>query len=184
MSNLTLGEKEHWRDRIAKRIDHRIETIVAKEDPTLLQRVEKDARDRAYKSLGIDAQRQELDAIQKQKEEMDKRERRLQAEQRATVNGTRPEDEVDNSSYYHNDVVENAVTDRANALEADILAESALGRRVLSLREEKDSLLDTVWLATSSSQIKELWEQVNTLLEIKPTALEEKALKIQPPKEE
>lgn len=41
-------------------------------------------------------------------------------------------------------------------------------------------MLDTVWLATSSSQIKELWEQVNTLLELKPTALEEKALRIAP----
>ena len=70
---------------------------------------------------------------------------------------------------------------RAKALEADILAESDLGRRVLSLREEKDNLLDTVWLATSSSQIKELWEQVNSLLEITPTALEDKALKIAPP---
>ena len=48
----------------------------------------------------------------------------------------------------------------------------------------KDNLLDTVWLATSSSQIKELWGQVNALLEIKPTALEEKALKIAPVQEE
>jgi hypothetical protein len=51
---------------------------------------------------------------------------------------------------------------------------------VLALRGEKDNLLDTVWLATSSSQIKELWEQVNALLEVTPTALEEKALKIAP----
>jgi hypothetical protein len=29
-------------------------------------------------------------------------------------------------------------------------------------------------------QSKELWEQVNVLLEVKPTALEEKALKIAP----
>jgi hypothetical protein len=69
-------------------------------------------------------------------------------------------------------------------LEADILAESDLGRRVVSLREEKENLLDTVWLATSSTQIKQLWEKVNELLEIRPTALEEKALKIAPPPEE
>jgi hypothetical protein len=81
-------------------------------------------------------------------------------------------------------VVEDAVDSRAKALEADILAESDLGRRVLSLREEKENLLDTVWLATSSTQIKQLWEQVNSLLEITPTALEDKALKISPPLEE
>ena len=39
MSSLTLGEKSHWKERIAKRIDQRIETLVAKQDPTLLQRV-------------------------------------------------------------------------------------------------------------------------------------------------
>ena len=48
------------------------------------------------------------------------------------------------------------------------------------MREEKENLLDTVWLATCTKQIKELWEQVNVLLEIKPTALEEKALQIAP----
>ena len=74
MAGITVSEKNHWRDRIAKRIDHRVETMVAKEDPTLLQRVEKDARDRAYKSLGIDAQQREMEAIQKQKEELEKRE--------------------------------------------------------------------------------------------------------------
>lgn len=51
---------------------------------------------------------------------------------------------------------------------------------MLTLHSEKDNLLDTVWLATSCSQIKELWEQVNVLLELKPGALEEKALKITP----
>lgn len=73
-----------------------------------------------------------------------------------------------------------AVSIRPRALEADILAESDLGKQVLTLRDEKDNLLDTVWLATSCKQIKELWEQVNALLELKPTALEEKALKIAP----
>ena len=183
MAGITVSEKNHWRDRIAKRIDHRVETLVAKEDPTLLQRVEKDARDRAYKSLGIDTQQREMEAIQKQKEELEKREHRLAAEQTAIVNGTRPEDELDSGPYCRSNVVEDAVDSRAKALEADILAESDLGRRVLSLREEKDNLLDTVWLATSSSQIKELWGKVNSLLEITPTALEDKALKIAPVQE-
>ena len=76
--------------------------------------------------------------------------------------------------------IEGAVTARARAMETDILAECELGKQVLTLRAEKENLLDTVWLATSSSQIKELWEQVNTLLELKPTPLEEKALTIAP----
>ena len=179
--SLTVADRTHWRDRIAKRIDQRIETLVAKQDPTLLQRVSEQAREKAYKSLGIDAQRRELDQLQKQKEEIEKRERRLEAEQRAIVKGTSVEAELEKGSYYHaGDEVDEAVSARARALEADILAESELGRQIVSLRIERENLLDTVWLATSSSQIKELWEQVNVLLEVKPTALEEKALKTAP----
>ncbi len=53
-------------------------------------------------------------------------------------------------------------------------------KQVLALRAEKEDLLDTVWLATSCSQVEELWEQVNALPEMKPTVLEEKALQPTP----
>ena len=181
---LTVAEKEHWKERIAKRINHRVETLVAKQDPTLLQRVEQEARDKAYASLGIDAQRKELEELQKQKENIEKRERRLRAEQRAVLRGTTVEEELEQSYYRSDGVIENAVSARARALESEILTQSGLGKQVLALREEKDNLLDTVWLATSSSQIKELWEQVNALLGVTPTALEETALKITPAQEQ
>ena len=180
---LTVAEKSHWRDRIAKRIGQRIETLVAKSDPTLLQRVKEKSRDKAYESLGIQAQRQQLEELEKQQAEIEKRQHRLEAEQRAIIRGTTVEEELENSSYRYTNTIENAVDARAKALEADILAETDLGKQVLGLRAEKDNLLDTVWLATSSSQIKELWEQVNALLEVKPTALEKKALKITPVQE-
>ena len=181
---VTLGEKNHWKERIAHRIEQRIETLVAKTDPTLLQRVSEEARKKAYESLGIQAQQQELEALQKQKEHMERRERRLLAEQKAVLNGTTVEQELERGGYYRYDTdVENAVKARAKALEAEILSQSEVGKQVIALRREEDNLLDTVWLATSSVQIKELWEQVNALLEITPTALEDKALKI-PPMEE
>lgn len=179
--SLTVAEKNHWKERIARRIEQRIENLVAKADPTLLQRVSEEARERAYESLGIQAQQQELEAIKKQRAALEKRERRLVAEQRATLSGKTAEEELERISHYPRDSeVESAVQARVTALRADILAESDLGKQVLSLQVEKDNLLDTVWLATSPSQIKELWEQVNTLLEAKPTALEEKALRVQP----
>ena len=179
---MSVAARTHWKERIAKRIDQRIETLVAKQDPTLLQRVAEQARERAYESLGIDAQQREFEDIQKQKEEIERRERRLRAEQRAVINGTSVDVELERGGYYGrtDHEVEGAVQARARALEADILSESDLGKQVLTLRTEKDNLLDTVWLATSVSQIKELWEQVNALLEMKPTALEEKALQISP----
>ena len=182
---LTVREKEFWRERIEKRIEQRIQTLVAKGDPTLLERVSKLAKQGAYESLGIAAQQTELEQIKKQKEALDKRERRLQAEQCAIVTGTSVEQELERrGGYYGRDDVDRAIDMRAKALESDILAESELGSQVLTLRKEMDNLLDTVWLATSSSQIKELWQQVNALLELAPTALEQKALQIAPVQEE
>ena len=183
---LTLADKTHWKERIAKRIDQRVETLVAKQDPRLLERVAEQARQKAYESLAISGQQRELESLEKQKQDIERRERRLKAEQRATINGTTVEEELERSGYYgrYDNDVENAVKARAKALEADILAESDLGKQVVALREEKENLLDTVWLATCTKQIKELWEQVNALLELKPTALEEKALKIEPVQDE
>jgi len=180
---LTVAEKEHWKERIAKRIDHRMETMVAKENPDFLRRTTEEARAKALKSLGIDSQQRELEEIEKKREEMQVRERRLKAEQNAAVKGTRVEEEVDRAGYYYNNTVEDAVGARAGALEAEILASSDLGKRILALRVEKDNLLDTVWLATSSTQIKELWEHANKVLEVTPTTLEEKALRIAPVQE-
>jgi hypothetical protein len=179
---LTLGEKTHWRDRIAKRIDRRIEVLVAKQDPILLQRVAEQASARAFESLGIAAQQRECEALKKQKEEIESRHRQLRAEQRAVINGTSVEAELARGGYYArpDHEVEQAVKARAKVLEADILAETDLGKQVLSLRREKDNLLDTVWLATSCGQIKELWREVNALLELSPTTLEEKAICITP----
>jgi len=184
--SLTLGEKGHWRDRIAARIDKRIETLVAKGDPTLLQRVAEEAHQKAFESLGIASQQKELETIQKQKEELERREKRLYAEQRALIHGTTVEHELEHgqSCYYgRDDRVEGAVRSRATVHEDAILGASELGSNILSLRAEKESLLDTIWLATSSAQIKELWGQVNALLEAEPTTLEEKALAIEPAQE-
>jgi hypothetical protein len=37
-----------------------------------------------------------------------------------------------------------------------ILSQSPLGQRILKLRAEQESLLDTVWLSTSTVQIRQL----------------------------
>ena len=59
----------------------------------------REARQRAYKSLGIESQQNELDAIEKQKEALDKREQRLAAEQTSIINGTPVEREVESGAY-------------------------------------------------------------------------------------
>ena len=60
--------------------------------------------------------------------------------------------------------VTTAVKRRQAIHEEELLARDPQGKRILNLRQEKDELLDTVWLATSSKQIKELWQSVAELL--------------------
>ena len=89
-------------------------------------------------------------------------------------------EEVSTCHYYSGlpSEVETAVTRQARLLEDEILANNELGKQVLKLREEKEQLLDTVWLATSGSQIKELWTRVLERLDQEPTALQTDALMI------
>ena len=77
--SLTIAEKSHWKERIGKRIDQRIEMLVARENPILLQNVAEQSRARAYDSLGIQSEQVELDALEEQKKESERRERRSQA---------------------------------------------------------------------------------------------------------
>lgn len=180
--SLTVKEKEHWRERINQLVDKRVESLIAANDPTLMQRVAEKAHKQAYVSLGIDAQQEEIEAIEERKKELEKRQVRLQAEQRAAINGTTLEEELERSSFYSTraDDIRHAVNSRADVLMDNILGTSTLGKQVIALRAEKDRMLDTVWLATSGKQIKDLWAEVNVLLEREPTELEGKALAMSP----
>jgi hypothetical protein len=80
--------------------------------------------------------------------------------------------------------VSNAITKRQAVHEDELLAEDQLGQRVLRLRSAKENLLDVVWLATSSSQVRQLWTRVGVLLGEEPTELEREALSIPPAGEE
>ncbi len=177
MAGLTVAEKEHWKDRLSKRIERRIEVITA-EDPQLLDRVHEQARQLALESLGLAETQRELAAVRKEKERLDEREDELQTQILSRVRGV-PASQV-GSTYGCDTEVNKAIRPRVEAHEEQLLKDSDVGRRIVELRREKDNLLDTVWLATSSAQIKELWGMVATLLRDEPTRLERDALAIAP----
>ena len=183
MANLTVAEKTHWRDRIQARIDRKIEAITAG-DPGLMDRIRQEARDRALESLGLAAYQEELDRIAVQRAELDRRDAQVRKEMLARVRGVSADD-LDGYSRVHDHPEIRAAIDRRRALhEEELLAGHELGRQVLRLRDEKERLLDTVWLACSSAQIRQLWSSVTALLGDEPTALEREALSIPPAGEE
>jgi hypothetical protein len=177
MPSLTVTEKEHWKERIGKRIAKKIEILTAG-DPCLLVRVSEQARLRALQSLGLADMQVELDAIAKQKEELQEREQLAHRRMLAHVR-REPIDEVTDLYYGRmNSDVTSAVQKRQAIHEDELLAESDLGREILRLRQEKENLLDTVWLATSPTQIRDLWQKVIDLLGEEQTALQKEAMAI------
>ena len=64
---LTITERQHWKDRVAKRIDKAIEYVYIGKDPGLLQRIKKKARQRAIEQLGISKLLNRCDEIAKEK---------------------------------------------------------------------------------------------------------------------
>ena len=176
--SLTVSEKNHWKDRIARRIEKRIEALQAA-DPNLKDRIHRDARQRALQSLGLAQWQSELDEVARQKEQLEKRSKLLQRTMLAHVRGVPLDDFADDFFGYRTDEeVKTAVNKRQKVHEDQLLAECDVGREILRLRQEQDDLLDTVWLATSPSQLKTLWAKVTALLGAEPTRLEREALAI------
>jgi hypothetical protein len=177
MAGLTVTEKEHWKERIDRRIARRIETITS-EDQGLLERIKEEARCQALASLGFDAEARQIEQQQAALEERDRLVRRTML---ARVRGI-PVEAVSTGYAGHVDrsSIAKAIERRQTVHEERLLAEHELGRRIASLRQERERLIDTVWLATSSAAIRELWAKVGHLLGDEPTQLERDALAIKP----
>lgn len=180
MPGLTVSEKNHWKDRLSKRIDKRLEAIAA-EDPNLLDRVKRQARIAAMQSLNLADLQTEIDDIEREEETLDKRKSLLNRTMLARVRSV-PLETIDQhySPTHYNNEVESAIKSRQTIHEDKLLADSEVGGRILQLRRERDNLLDTVWLASSSRQIKELWGKVAELLGDEQTQLQRDALAIEP----
>lgn len=174
---LTVKEKEHWKERISRKINHAIETLCAKEDPLFRERLREAARQRAVASLGIAEQHARLAEIKLAKEALDQEHDTLVHAMGGQVLG---DAHSSYAPYGLKSAVENAICERAKVHERELLAAEPLGRRILQLELEQDDLLDTVWLATSPVQIKQLWTRVSEILDQQPTALQQHALALQP----
>jgi len=182
---LTVTEREHWRDRIAARIDKAIEAVYATESPGLLQCIEAKAKQEATKLLGIDSLMKKREIILQQIKRLERDDLKVIRQMVATIRDCDVEEVgLDSLGRYVPHEVNRAVHRRAAIREEELLAEHKLGQQILSLRLEKEELLDTVWLATSGRQIKELWTSVIERLAQEPTALQSDALRISPEESE
>lgn len=181
--SLTVKEKDHWRSRIARRIDHAIEELQAKEDPGFHKRIGEEATKKAWTSLGLDALKTEDKRIDGETKRLSDRQSAIWQEMESIVTG-KPTTECQGGKYSAKYTVDAAVAKRAKVHEKELLGVNPLGKKILHLLHEKDELLDTVWLATSPSQIKELWSRFAEVLNWEPPELQQKALEIPPVSED
>lgn len=86
MPGLTVTEKEHWKNRIAKRIERKIETLKAS-DPGLFTRLAIQARQRTLDNLGLSDLTQRLEEVEKREQECQKQKVRIEREMVAVVRG-------------------------------------------------------------------------------------------------
>jgi hypothetical protein len=185
MPGLTVSEKTHWKERITARIARRVEA----QHPALFDRVKREAHTQALQSLGLTEPYAELEAIQAQEEALTKRKKRAQRTMIAALRGV-PLDEVSDSFVLRygcelplpQEAAE-SIGKRSAAHQEQLLADDPVGLQIARLEAERDRLLDVVWLASSSTQIRTLWSKVAELLGDEPTLLEREALAIEPPRD-
>jgi hypothetical protein len=180
MSHLTVTEKEHWKERISRRIDKAIDTIYAAH-PDLKTRIAEAARSDALRSLGLTQLQQQIDTIE-ENEKRTSRQKEATYRQMFAIVARKNVDAIPYYSHYtlRPNEVTTAIEKRQAVHEEELLARDPQGKRILALRREKEELLDTVWLATSGKQIKDLWQSVAELLSDEPTELQTQALRIEP----
>lgn len=189
MPGLTVTEKQHWRDRIAARIDKAVERVKARH-PALFGRVRREAHAEALRSLGLAEPYADLEAVQAEEAALARRKRRPQRVMLAALRGTPIDEVADNFGVRYGTELPlpveafEAISKRQAAHQDQLLADDPVGREVARLGAEKEGLLDTIWLATSPGQIRTLWSKVAELLGDEPTALEREALLIAPAKED
>ena len=172
---LTVKEKEHWKERIEKKIDAAIEKAYRDEGNGLRETIRQQAKTRVMKHYGLEDYMRRHSSRKAQIEE-------LQSQQfRASEAAAKPLESM--SRYCWSDrhsLIEGVIDRAAKDVEKEILQESEFGRKILRLEHEREELTDTIWLATSPVQIRSLWKDFSAMLKEEPTELQKQALTYEP----
>lgn len=176
--SLTVREKDHWRYRIERKINRKIAEIEASEPVHVWKELARQAKQMALDDMKITEALLESKRLKEQVEELNRSERQVWARILAIFRGVQVE-KIDLPSSFPYEV-EREIERRKELFLKQLRSQHPKGQQIQSLENEKEELLDTVWLATSTSQIKELWSQIVDGLQFEVTPLQQKALAIDP----
>jgi hypothetical protein len=146
-------------------------------DPGLLGRVARQARGRAWQSLGLAPLRVQLRALAAQQRDLDRRARRAHQAALAVLRRLPPQAVADVPGGGRLPAEIRRALRRRQALHAaELLTAEARGRELLRWRQEKAQLPETLALATAPSAVQALWRQTLAALAQQPTALQQAVL--------
>ena len=175
MPSLTSAVIPYWTQRLAHRIDQKIDALAAAE-PGLRERLAAQARQRALRSLGLEELQTELDASVAQKQQGEQRQRQAQRAMLAVVRRQPLQAVTHVADQAMQAEIRQAIQQRQASHEEQLLAADARGQHILRLRRERDNLQEAVWLASSPAGLRQLWAKVVEVLEEEPTVLQRQAL--------
>jgi hypothetical protein len=175
MPSLTTAVIHYWTQRLAQRIDQKIDQLAAAE-PGVRERLAAQARQSALRSLGLEELQTELDALAAQKQQWQQRQRQAQRAMLAVLRRQPLEAVTHVTDEAMQAEIRQAIEQRQASQEEELLAADAWGQHILRLRRERDNLQDTVWLASSPAGLRQLWAKVLHVLDEEPTALQRQAL--------
>ena len=185
---LTVTEKEKWVTIISSRIDEKIARIIAEKDPKLHERIQKEAEKETLVRLDVVEEQKKLASLLKKAEALAQVVLETLHAQRVKL-GYAASDPyqsyysyasskpiVVNSSKFGVESLYPCYNSKLAKIKAELKAASVVGPEIAVLENEKRTLTETIWLASSDTQMKTLWNAVNDLLGNEASGLEKIAL--------
>lgn len=174
---ISISEKQHWKERIEKKIKQRIHALKS-QNPTYFVNAESEAKLLAINELGIATEFEELKHLN---QEIDRMTEDLKTRICVTI------EKLSGEKPLHYNVHVGRIDTLLQPYTArkldELLQADKLGREVAKLESEKENLMDTIWLATSSRQMSDMWTKVLKLLDEEGTDFQREILATPKPSE-
>lgn len=172
---ITISEKQHWRERIEKRINRRILDVKSK-DPAHFSQIETRAKQIVAANLGVSECLERIKEIDEERDLLNREQQRTLCSAYEILTGKKE----DHHYSIHSEILQQ-MKPHIQRVQEELLQDTDLGREVAQLEAEKENLLDTVWLATSPRQMSDLWIKLLKLLGEETTVFQREILETAKP---
>jgi hypothetical protein len=169
---MTVAEKEALQAILKQKIEDRIEGLEV-EAAADFKEMDENSRQKALVHLEIDEEFRSAMTIYERIQEDKKRLDKLWAMLAERL-------DLNRRAYRLHEEVNGEVERKAKVFKRTMMAEHPVGQKILALEKEKKDMLSTIWLATSTKQVKELFTKLDGILGNQMTEFEKEVLAIEP----